>query len=246
MSESAELKPLRPVSRKLKALFAATSLVSAALSLLVVVAAFTPIAVYRGYVADGTVSLVWSSLRVYGGPAILRPLESLPKVSAPLIALSLASVILGVRAVIGFLRARSRGLEDAFHGDPVYDYLRYIEALVLASAAAVMSFTLLIALVRVAVGDILPAIPLGGCIETQAGRLCLNNVEVSFSWVYRIYFYRGILVVAVPTILLLLTATTALLTIRSLYRYLKYVQSVKGNASSLHTADGAQAPSQTG
>jgi len=228
MLESAELKPLSPVSKKLKALFVATSLVSVTLSLLVVVAAFSPIAMYRGYVADGTVSLVWSSLRVYGDTAILRPLESLSKISVPLIALSLASIILGVRAAIGFLRVRSRELEDAFHRNLVYDYLRHIEALVLASAAAVMSFTLLVALVRVAVGDILPAIPLGGCIETQAGRLCLNNVDVSFSWVYRIYFYRGILVVAVPTILLLLTAITALLTIRSLHYYSKYVQSIEG------------------
>jgi len=246
MSESAELKPIRPVSRKLKALFVATSLVSAAISLLVVAAAFTPIAVYRGYVADGAVSLVWSNLRVYSAPAVLRPLESLPKVSAPLIALSLASVILSARATIGFLRARPRGLEDVFHGNPVYKYLRHVEVLVLASAAAVMSFTLLIALVRVTVGDILPAIPLGSCIETQAGRLCLNNTEVSFSWVYRIYFYRGILVTTVPIVILLLTAITALLTMRSLHRYLKYVQSVKGNTSNLHTTDRAQALNQTG
>jgi len=216
MSESAELKPLRPVSRKVKALFVATSLVSAAISLLVVVAAFIPITVYRGYVADGAVSLAWSNLRVYGNPAILRPLESLPKISAPLIALSLASMILSVKATTGFLRARSRGLASMLHEVLVYDHLRCIEALVLASAAAVMSFTLLIALVRVAVGDILPAIPLGGCIETQAGRLCLNNVEVSFSWIHRIiYFYRGILAATIPTGLLLLTAVTALLAIRS-------------------------------
>ncbi|WP_157722423.1 hypothetical protein [Thermococcus gorgonarius] len=164
-------------------------------------------------------------------------------VSVPLIALSLASVILSIRAAIGFLRARPREVKGAFHGNPVYDYLRHVETLVLASAAAVLSFTLLIALVRVTVGDILPAIPLGSCIETQAGRLCLNSTEVSFSWVHRIYFYRGILVLAVPTIILLLTAITALLTIRSLDRYLKYVQSVKENASNLHTAD--QAPDQT-
>jgi len=239
MSESAEHRSLRPVSRKLKALFAATSLVSAALSLLVVVAVFTPIAVYRGYVADGSVSLVWSSLRVYDAPAILRPLESLPKVSAPLVALSLASAIIGARALIGFLRAKPGRPEGELREDLVNGYLRHIEALVLASAAAVMSFTLLIALVRVAVGDVLPAIPLGGCIETQAGRLCLNNVEASFSWVYRIYFYRGLLVVAVPTALLLLTAITALLTIRSLYRYLRYIQSVKESTSSIRTADGA-------
>jgi len=246
MSESAEFRPLRPVSRKLKALFVATSLVSATISLLAVVAAFTPIAVYRGYVADGAVSLVWSNIRVYDAPAVLRPLESLPRVSAPLIALSLASVILGARAAIGFLRARPRGLEDAFHWNLAYEYLRHVEALVLASATAVMSFTLLIALVRVVVSDILPAVPLGSCIETQAGRLCLNSTEVSFSWVYRIYFYRGILVIAVPTIILLPTAITALLTIRSLNRYLKYVQSIKENTSSLYTTDGAQALNQTG
>jgi len=246
MSESAEHRPIRPVSRKLKALFAAASLASVALSLLVVVAVFTPIAVYRGYVVDGSVSLAGSSLRVYGAPAILRPLESLPKVSAPLVALSLASAILGARALIWFLRERSRGPEGVRSEDLVNGYLRHVEALVLASAAAVMSFTILVALVRVVVGDVLPAIPLGGCVETQAGRLCLNNVEVSFSWVYRIYFYRGILVAAVPTALLLLTAITALLTIRSLHRYLRYIQSVKEGTNSLHTAGGAKTLSQAG
>ena len=82
----------------------------------------------------------------------------------------------------------------------------YLELVPVAGLAAMLSLMLLFALLRVVVMDIMSVLPLGGYVETTAGRLYVERSAVTYSWVCDLVAGKRSLLLAIAATLTILSA----------------------------------------
>jgi hypothetical protein len=203
-------KGLVVLSKRQAALFIATCLVSIAVAVFIVLASTTPVAIFSGYPLAGYVALVGSRLLVFERPIVFRALESVSTITLSLFIGSSLSAVLSTFVVARLLLGRRRRSEVG-SGFTVIEYL-YLE---LAPAAGIIAMlTLFTALLRVVVVDIVPALPLGGCVETVAGRLCVERSRVLYTGIYSLATANSFILFALALALLALSAFTMYIAIK--------------------------------
>jgi hypothetical protein len=205
-------KGLVVLSKRQAALFIATCLVSIAVAVFIVLASTTPVAIFSGYPLAGYVALVGSRLLVFERPIVFRALESVSTITLSLFIGSSLSAVLSTFVVARLLLGRRRRNEVG-SGFTVIEYL-YLELAPAAGIIAMLTLTLFTALLRVVVVDIVPALPLGGCVETVAGRLCVERSRVLYTGIYSLATANSFILFALALALLALSAFTMYIAIK--------------------------------
>ncbi len=198
------------LSRKHIALFIATAVTSIAIAVFIVISIATPVAVIGGGIVEGVVSFTSSRVYVLGKPVIFRALENLSIIS---LAIFIGASITIVFSVYGLTRlltskeeihvVRSNGVDTLKVINIVY--LEYIPA---SGLVAMLLVTLFMALLRVAVADIVPALPLGGCVSTLAGMLCLERSSIIYTPLYIALLKNPWILIALALLPLVLSVIT--------------------------------------
>uniref|UniRef100_A0A7C4FHU8 Uncharacterized protein n=1 Tax=Ignisphaera aggregans TaxID=334771 RepID=A0A7C4FHU8_9CREN len=199
------------LSRQQALIFIATCLASVAVAVFIVLASVTPVALFSGYPLAGYVTLVSSRLLVFERPVVFRALESVSTITLSLFIGSSLSIVLGTFVVARLLLRRRRS--EVSRGFAAIEYL-YLELAPVASIIAMLTLTLFTALLRVVVVDIIPALPLGGCVETTAGMLCTERSKVLYTGVHSLATTNRLLPFIAALALLILSALTMYIAVK--------------------------------
>jgi len=207
-SESANLETLNGfviLGKKHLTLLTISSLFSIATSIFVIFASLMPIAIFKGYPLSGYISLVYSDLYAFEKPIVFRALESVSIITLSLFIGSSIPITLSLFVLAKLIVSGKR--YGVFNGYRAINSI-YIELIPASSIVAMLTLTLFTAILRVVVMDILPTLPFGGCIDTSAGRLCVERSTALFTWVYSLATSYRPMLFAIMLLLLVLGAFT--------------------------------------
>jgi len=206
--ESANLETLNGfiiLGKKHLALFTTSSIFSIATSIFIIFASLMPIAIFKGYPLSGYISLVYSDLYTFEKPIVFRALESVSTITLSLFIGSSMPITLSLFVLAKLILGEKR--HEVRNGYRAINSI-YIELIPASSIVAMLTLTLFTAILRVVVVDIVPALPLGGCIDTSAGRLCVERSTALFTWIYSLAISYRPMLFATMLLLLALGALT--------------------------------------
>jgi len=174
------------LGRKHVVLFVATAVTSIAIAVFILLSILTPVAVIGGGIVEGVVSFTSSRVYVLGKPVVFRAIESVSIISLGLFIGVSITIFFSIYGLAKLLLSKKEMLSvygDEIETAKVVDvvYLEYIPS---SGLVAMLLVTLFMALLRVVVADIIPALPLGGCVSTLAGMLCLERSSVIYTPLY--------------------------------------------------------------
>jgi len=161
---------------------------------------FSPLIIFRGFVASGQLSLLNSNISVANGVFILRPLENIEFIAGVILILSILTMAIIVILLLSTLRLRRE---------------EYLGKLVISSgyvygahAFSIMLLVLMMSLMRLVSRDLVPTIPFSYSTETSAGRLYLYPSEAIYSSLYLFYLRQGgfLWIYVFAQVILLITA----------------------------------------
>jgi hypothetical protein len=174
------------LGRKHVVLFVATAVTSIAIAVFILLSILTPVAVIGGGIVEGVVSFTSSRVYVLGKPVVFRAIESVSIISLGLFIGVSITIFFSIYGLAKLLLSKKEML--SIYGDEIeiakvvdVVYLEYIPS---SGLVAMLLVALFIALLRVAVADIVSALPLGGCVSTLAGMLCLERSRIIYTPLY--------------------------------------------------------------
>ncbi|MCI4438213.1 MAG: hypothetical protein JHC33_15510 [Ignisphaera sp.] len=197
------------LNRKHVALFIATAVTSIAIAIFIVLSTATPVAVIGGGIVEGAISFTGSRVYVLGRPVIFRALESVPTISLAIFIGASITIVFSSYGLARLLMSKEEHIVRSGRAEVLkaisITYLEYIPA---SGIIAMLLVTLFMALLRVVVADIVPVLPLGGCVTTLAGRLCLERSDVVYTPLYSTLLRNPWILTALAIAPLALSATT--------------------------------------
>lgn len=183
-----------------KALLAASAALSLVASVATIAVAVSPVAFFSGYPVHGYIAVPGYNISVYGQRVRVDPLESVSAIALVVLIGSTLPIALSSYALPKLARALVPRLD--------------LELIPASTAITALNVGLLYSVLRVIIADVIPGLPLGGAIVTEAGRLTLYPSSVEFSAVYDVYLFLRSWIVPVTLAYVALTLASLLTIVR--------------------------------